>query len=159
MKRFTGVLCAVSFLAFAVSAGAQGADPGLEKLRRSYEQAWARGDAAAVAAHYAENALSVNADGVQQGRAAVQAMLAKNFAGPWKGATLVVRLGKSQPLGPDTVLHEGTYEVQGLKAPDGKPLSIKGSYLNTLVKKGGDYLIAGHMAFAPPPTGAAPAAK
>jgi uncharacterized protein (TIGR02246 family) len=138
---------------------AQGADPALDKLRQGYEQAWAKGDAAAVAALYTESALSVNADGVQQGRAAVQAMLAKNFAGVWKGSTLVVHLGKSQTLGPDTTLHEGTYEVQGLKGPDGKPLVIKGTYLNTLAKKGGAYLIAGHMAFAPPPPGMAPAAK
>jgi uncharacterized protein (TIGR02246 family) len=157
MKRLTGVLCAVSCLAFAVSASAQGADPALDKLRQGYEQAWAKGDAAGVAAHYAENALSVNADGVQQGRAAVQAMLAKNFAGPWKGTTLTVHVGKAQPLGPDMTLNEGTYEVQGLKGPDGKPLALKGSYLNTLVKKGGAYLIVGHMAFAPPPPGMMPA--
>jgi len=156
MKRLTGALCALSCLALAAAASAQAGDPGLEKLARSYEQAWAKGDAAGVAAHYAENALSVNADGVQHGRAAVQASLAKNFAGPWKGTTLVVHLGKSQPLGPDTVLHEGTYEVVGVKGPDGKPVPIHGSYLNTVVKKAGAYLIAGHMAFAPPPPGMTP---
>jgi uncharacterized protein (TIGR02246 family) len=157
MKRLTGVLCAVSCLAFAAMVSAQAADPGIEKLARAYEQAWAKGDAAAVAALYAESGLSVNADGVQQGRAAVQAMLAKNFAGPWKGTTLVVHLGKSQPLAPDTTLHEGTYEVKGVKGPDGTPVPVKGTYLNTLVRKGGAYLIAGHMAFAPPPPGMAPA--
>ena len=153
MKRLTGVLCAcaVSCLALAASVSAQPADAGLDKLARSYEQAWAKGDAAAVAAHYTEDALSVNSDGVQQGRAAVQAMFAKNFAGPWKGTTLVVHLGKSQPVGPDATLHEGTYEVRGVKGPDGQPVPVKGSYLNTLVKKGGAYSIAGHMAFAPPP--------
>jgi uncharacterized protein (TIGR02246 family) len=159
MKRITGLLCAASCLALAATAGAQAADPALDKLARSYEQAWAKGDAAGVAAHYADNALSVNSDGVQHGRAAVQAMFAKNFAGPWKGTTLVVHLGKSQPLGPDTTLHEGTYEVKGAKGPDGQPVPVKGSYLNTVVKKGGAYLIAGHMAFAPPPPGMPPAAK
>lgn len=159
MKRLTGVLCAVSCLALAVSASAQPADAGLDKLARSYEQAWAKGDAAAVAALYTEDTLSVNAEGVQKGRAAVQATLAKNFAGPWKGTTLVVHLGKSQPVGPETTLHEGTYEVVGVKGPDGKPVPIKGSYLNTLVKKGGAYVIAGHMAFAPPPPGVAPPAR
>jgi len=153
MKRLTGALCALSCLAFAAEASAQAADPSLEKLARSYEQAWAKGDAAGVAAHYTENALSVNADGVQQGRAAIQALMVKNFAGPWKGTTLVVHLGKSQPLGPDMLLHEGTYDVVGVKDPDGKPVPIHGSYLNTLVKKAGAYSIAGHMAFAPPPPG------
>lgn len=159
MKRLTGVLCAVSCLAFAAAAWAQGADPGLDKLRQSYEQAWAKGDAAGIAAHYAENALSVNADGVQQGRAAVQAMLTKNFAGPWKGSILSVTYGKTQPLGPDTTINEGTYSITGLKGPDGRLLVIKGSYINTLVRKGGGWSIVGHMAFAPPPPGMAPAAK
>lgn len=54
-------------------------------------------------------------------------------------------------------LHEGTYDVNGAKGPDGKPLAIEGSYLNTLVKKGGACLIAGHMAFVPPPPGMVPA--
>ena len=157
MKRLTGGLCALSCLAFAAAASAQAVDPGIEKLARSYEQAWARGDAAGVAAHYTDNALSVNADGVQQGRAAIQALMVKNFTGPWKGTTLAVHLGKSQPLGVDTVLHEGTYEVVGVKGPDGKPVPIHGSYLNTVVKKAGAYSIAGHMAFAPPPTGMTPA--
>jgi hypothetical protein len=43
-----------------------------------------------------------------------------------------------------------------VKGPDGAPVPIKGSYLNTLVKKGGAYQIAGHMAFAPPPPEMAP---
>jgi uncharacterized protein (TIGR02246 family) len=140
-------------------ASAQAADPGLEKLARSYERAWAKGDAAGVAAHYTEDALSVNSDGVQQGRAIVQQVFTRNFAGAWKGTTLVVHLGKSQPLGADMKLHEGTYEVKGVKGPDGANVPVKGSYLNTLVKKGGDWVIAGHMAFAPPPPGMTPAAK
>lgn len=157
MKRLTGVLCAVSCLAFAAGASAQASDPALDKLARSYEAAWAKGDAAAVAAHYTENAISVGSAGVQEGRAAVQASLAKSFAGPWKGTTLVVHVGKSQPLGPDTLINEGTYDVVGVKGPDGKPVPVHGSYLNTVVKKGGAYLVAGHMAFAPPPPGMAPA--
>lgn len=157
MKRLTGVLCAVSCLAFAAGASAQASDPALDKLARSYEAAWAKGDAAAVAAHYTEDTMSVNSEGVLQGRAAVQASLAKNFAGAWKGTTLAVHFGKSQPLGSDMLLHAGTYDVVGVKGPDGKPVPIHGSYLNTLVKKAGGYQIAGHMAFAPPPPGMAPA--
>jgi uncharacterized protein (TIGR02246 family) len=87
----------------AASAGAQSADPALERLRQSYEQAFAKGDANAVAAHYAEDALAVNADGVHHGRAAI----AKSMA----------------------------------------------------AKKGGAWVIVGHMAFAPPPPGMMPAAK
>jgi hypothetical protein len=73
-----------------------------------------------------------------------------------EGPTLVVHRGRSQVLSPDTTMQEGTYEVVGVKGPDGAPVPIKGSYLNTLVKKGGAYQIAGHMAFAPPPPEMAP---
>jgi uncharacterized protein (TIGR02246 family) len=159
MKRLTGVVCAAACLALAVSAGAQGTDPAMQKLVQSYEQAWMKGDANAVAALYAEDSILVNADGVHHGRAAVAKSLATNFAGPWTGSTLVVQVGKSQPLGPDLTLNEGTYEVNGLKGPDGRPLVVRGRYLNTLVKKGGAWVIVGHMAFAPPPAGMVPPAK
>jgi len=159
MKRLTGVVCAAACLALAVSAGAQSADPAMDKLARGYEQAWVKGDANGIAALYTEDALLVNADGVHHGRAAVAKSIATNFAGPWKGSTLVVHLGQSQALGPDMTLNEGTYEVNGVTGPDGKPLAIKGHYLNTLVKKGGAWVIAGHMAFAPPPPGMMPMAK
>jgi hypothetical protein len=33
--------------------------------------------------------------------------------------------------------------------PDGKPLSIKGSYVNTLVKKGGAWVLASNAAVLP----------
>lgn len=151
MKRLTGVVCAAVCLALGAPAGAQSADPALEKLRQSYEQAWVKGDANAIATHYTEDALVVNADGVHHGRAAVLKNLTTNLAGPWKGSTLSVHMGQSQTLGADMSLNEGTYEVKGLTGPDGKPLVIKGSYINTLVKKGGAWVIAGHMAFAPPP--------
>jgi uncharacterized protein (TIGR02246 family) len=156
MSKLTGISCAVACLAFAGLARAQSADPALDKLARDYEKAWATGDAAAVAAHYTDNTLVVNADGVQHGRAELQKRMATNFAGPWKGSTIVIHVGKSQSLGTDMTLNEGTYEVKAT-GPDGKPMVLKGLYLNTLVKKGGAWVVAGNMAFPPPP--APPAAK
>jgi uncharacterized protein (TIGR02246 family) len=155
MRKLTGIFCAVACLAFTGLAQAQSADPALDKLARDYEAAWAKGDAAAVAAHYTENTLVVNTDGVQHGRAELQKRMAANFAGPWKGSTIAIHVGKSQSLGPDMTLNEGTYEVKAT-GPDGKPMMLKGSYLNTLAKKGGAWMIAGNMAFPPPPP---PAAK
>jgi uncharacterized protein (TIGR02246 family) len=158
MKRLTGILCTVACLAFVGLARAQSADPALVKLARDYEKAWATGDAAAVAAHYTENTLSVNADGVQHGRAELQKRMAANFAGPWKGSTIAIHIGKSQSLGPNMSLNEGTYEVKAI-GPDGKPMLLNGHYLNTLEKKGGAWVIAGNMAFPPPPPMAAPTKK
>jgi uncharacterized protein (TIGR02246 family) len=157
MRRLTGIFCAVGCLAFVGLARAQAADPAMNKLARDYEKAWATGDAAAVAAHYTEDCLTVNGDGVQHGRAELQKRMAANFAGPWKGSTIAIQIGKSQSLGPDMTLNEGTYEVKAT-GPDGKPMLLKGDYLNTLVKKGGAWVIAGNMALPPPPA-LAPAAK
>jgi uncharacterized protein (TIGR02246 family) len=156
MRRLTGILCAVACLAFAGLARAQSADPATEKLARDYEKAWATGNAAAVAAHYTEDTLAVSTDGVQHGRAELQERMAANFAGPWKGSTIAIHIGKSQSLGPDMALNEGTYDVKAI-GPDGKPMLLKGHYLNTLVKKGGTWMIAGNMAFPPPPPPAAAA--
>ena len=155
MRRLTGILSVVACLAFAGLAGAQSADPAMDKLVRDYEKAWATGSAAAVAAHYTEDNLTVNADGVQHGREELQKRMAANFAGPWKGSTIAIHIGKSQSLGADMTLSEGTYEVKAT-GPDGKPMALKGLYLNTLVKKGGAWMIAGNMALPPPP---APPAK
>jgi ketosteroid isomerase-like protein len=137
MRRLTGIFCAVACLAFSGLARAQSSDPALSKLAHDYEMAWAKGD------------------GVQHGRAELQSRMAANFAGPWKGSTIAIHIGKSQSLGPDMTLNEGTYEVKAT-GPDGKPMMLKGNYLNTLVKKGGAWMIAGNMAFPPPPP---PAAK
>ena len=49
-------------------------------------------------------------------------------------------------------MNEGTYEVTGIRTPDGKDApSVKGSYLNTIVKKGGAWIIASNAAVPPPP--------
>jgi uncharacterized protein (TIGR02246 family) len=157
MRKLTGIFCAVACLAAAGLAHAQSADPALDKLARDYEKAWATGNAAAVVAHYTDDTLVVNSDGVQHGKAELQKRMAANFAGPWKGSTIAVHVGKSQSLGPDMSLNEGTYEVKAT-GPDGKPIVLKGNYLNTLVKKAGTWVIAGNMAFPPPPP-MTPAAK
>lgn len=158
MKRLAPACAVAACLAIAVSAGAQSADPAMDKLARDYEKAWAAGDASAVTALYTDDVLVVNAEGVHQGRAALLKSMTTSFAGPWKGTQIVVHEGTTKAVGPDTALNEGTYEITGVKGPDGKPVAIKGSYLNTVVKKGGAWRIAGNMAFAPPP-GATPAAK
>lgn len=157
MRRLTGIFCAVACLAFVDLARAQSADPAMDKLARSYEKDWATGSAAAVAAHYTDDTLVVNADGVQHGRAELLKRMAANFAGPWKGSTIAIHIGKSQGLGPDMTLNEGTYEVKAT-GPDGKPMFLTGHYLNTLVKKAGAWVIAGNMAYPPPPP-TAPTAK
>jgi len=81
----------------------------------------------------------------------VEKEFATNFAGPFKGAAIKINVGAIETVGPDIAVNEGTYEVSGVMGPDGKPApAIKGSYLNTIVKKGGAWKIAGNAALLPP---------
>jgi uncharacterized protein (TIGR02246 family) len=133
-------------------ASAQAADPAMEKLRTDFEQAWKRGDAKALAALYTEDAVSVNAQGeVQRGRAAIEKVMTPGFAGPFKGSTISITSGASQSLSPDITVAEGRYTITGAMGPDGKPGPVNGHYLNTAVRRGNSWLIAGSAAFIPQP--------
>ena len=162
MSRVLRVVCAlVVSLLIVAPAFAQGSDPAMEKLRSDYEQAWKNGDAKALAALYTEDCLTVNEFGVvTRGRAGIEKVMAENFAGPYKGSTIAIKIGASQAITPDISVGEGTYSVAGAGA-DGKPMTSRGHYLNTVVKKGNAWLIAANTGFVPrrPPAAAKPAAK
>jgi uncharacterized protein (TIGR02246 family) len=135
-------------LVLAIPASAQKPDPALEKLRTDYEQAWKRGDVKALTALYTEDALGVGAQGtVTRGRANLEKQFSQDFAGPWKGTTISITLGTTQPLSPEISVNEGTFAVAGA-AP------MTGHYVNTVVKKDNAWLIAGSAAFVPQPSGA-----
>jgi len=151
MKNASLVL-AVALLGLPVAASAQPADAEMKKLIAEYSAAWAKGDAAAVAAQYAEDAVSVNDTGILQGRTAVQQRLATLFAGPYKGTTIAITAEATRSIGPDVAVSAGTYTVSGLKGADGKELPpARGRYLNTIVRKGGHWLIAGNAPIAAAP--------
>jgi uncharacterized protein (TIGR02246 family) len=133
-------------------ASAQVKDPALDKLAADWSAAFAHADAKALASFYTENAVRVTPEGGKVvGRSAIEKEFASNFAGPFKGATIKINVGAIETVGPDIAVNEGTYEVSGVMGPDGKPApAIKGSYLNTIVKKGGAWKIAGNAAVLPP---------
>lgn len=133
---------------------AQTKDPALDKLAADWAAAFARGDAKALAAFYTENAVRVSPEGNSVGRSAIEKEFVSNFAGPWKGAKITINVGSVQPVTADIAVNEGSYEVSGLKTPDGKPAPpVMGKYLNTIVKKNGAWVLASNAAVAaqPPP--------
>jgi uncharacterized protein (TIGR02246 family) len=135
------------------SASAQTKDA-MEKLADNWAATFAKADAKGLANFYTENSVRVSPEGgTVVGRAAIEKEFATNFAGPWKGTTIKITVGKVESLGPDTGVAEGTYEVMGIKMPDGKMAPpIKGSYLNTVVKKNGSWMLASNAAvLAQPP--------
>ncbi len=133
---------------------AQTKDPALDKLAADWAAAFAKGDAKALAGFYTENAVRISAEGgTAAGRSAIEKEFASNFAGPWKGAKITIHVGSTQPLGADVAVNEGSYEVTGIKTPDGKPApAVTGRYLNTIVKKDGAWVLASNAAISPQPS-------
>jgi uncharacterized protein (TIGR02246 family) len=143
---------AVAVLAAGLgSASAQAKDPAVEKLAADWAAAFARADVKALASLYTEDAIRITPEGGRVvGRDAIVKEFTTNFAGPWKGAAIKIEIGALQTVAPDIKVGEGTYEVTGVTGPDGKPVPpIKGSYVNTLVKKDGTWLLASNAAVLP----------
>jgi uncharacterized protein (TIGR02246 family) len=133
-------------------ASAQSSDPAMDKLAADWTAAFAKGDAKTLAGLYTENAIRVTAEGGKViGRDAIAKEFATNFAGPWKGATIKINVGAIEHVSADVAVNEGTFEVMGVKGPDGKPLPITGKYVNTIVKKNGAWLLASNAGVTPPP--------
>jgi uncharacterized protein (TIGR02246 family) len=154
MKVVSALLAAsVVFVGTSLStASAQTNDPALDKLAADWAATFAKGDAKALAAFYTENAVRITPEaGKVIGRSAIEKEFLTNFAGPWKGAKITIKVGALQPVGTDIAVNEGTYEVSGITGPDGKPVVVKGSYLNTIIKKGGAWMLASNAAVLPQP--------
>jgi uncharacterized protein (TIGR02246 family) len=143
-----GVVAALALSAVSAQTGRYTAAD--DKLLADYTARWHAGDAAGLAALYDAEAITVAADGVTSGRAAIQKRFATNFAGPWKGGTIALTAGSSRTVSPDTRIVEGTYVVTGLKDASGTARPIHGRFVNTLVNRGGTWLVAGGGTFEVP---------
>ncbi len=131
----------------AYLAGQQSANPEYQKVMDAFTAAYNKGDAAAIGAIYAEEALRVAPDGtVLSGRAAVQQNYGASLAGPMKGASIKLTATESRQLTPDIHVVVGTWELTG-----GQPGPVSGKYINTLVRKDGKWRIVGNMAMRPAP--------
>ncbi len=142
----------IAFLSLGLTgASAQTKDPAMDKLAADWTAAFGKGDAKALASLYTENAIRVTPEGGEViGRAAIEKAFAAGFAGPAKGAKITIVIGSIQQVSADIAVNEGTYEVTGV-GPDGKPAPpARGRYLNTIVKKGGAWLIASNASVLPP---------
>lgn len=151
--RIAGIVLALSLVVSSAGAApaAQTKDPALDKLAADWAAAFAKGDAKALAAFYTDDAVrSTQEAGTVVGRAAIEKEFAANFAGPWKGAKIAIKLGSTHPVGPEVAVNEGTYEVSAT-GPDGKPMVLKGYYVNTIVKRAGAWVIASNAAVPPAP--------
>ena len=144
MKRVSWIAAIVVF-ALSVAVGAQKGDPAAQKLADEYSAAFNKGDAKALAALYTANAMRLGPDGqVLSGRAAIEKTYAEGFAGPLKGTKLTLEQGGVQAVTPDVKVMEGRFAAVGVT-------TIKGRYVNTLVRQGKTWLLASVVTVPDPP--------
>lgn len=153
-------LCCVIGLAVAMgtagisgqgrATGAAATDPELQKLADEFVQAWAKGDAKALAAMHTEDAIRIPGDGqVIAGRAAIEKSFTEGLSGMWKGSKLTITAGQFRQVAPNVQVAEGRYQIMGGTPAAGAPTG--GQYLNTLVRQDGRWRLASSAIIPPPP--------
>ena len=141
MKMKILSIAAMLALGLAGTVSAQKPDAEMQKLTEQYAAAVNKGDAKAVAALYTADAVRLGPDGqVVTGQAAIEKQHATAMAGPQKGAKLTLRHGRAHTVTPDVAIIEGSYELTGGAAP------VKGRYMNTVVRQGGQWRLASVVA-------------
>lgn len=124
-------------------------EEGIERLHEDFLAAFARGDADACAACFAEDGVRVGSLGeVQRGRAEIRAGYAALLE-RLKGARLALSNATTRALAPDVVLWQASMEIV---PPAGRP-AIRGHVVEVMRREGGRWLIVeGHPKLFPPPT-------
>lgn len=151
-RRVAGIAGVTLLIALHTGTGVRAQAPTDAELRRlgdAYAQAWAKGDAKALAILHATESIRIGADGkVTVGRAAIQQALQEAFVGPYRGTKIGVTPGQTTRAGQDVYVSEGTYQIAGGMPPPGYPTRWR--YLQTLVRTNGRWLIAGDAVISPP---------
>jgi uncharacterized protein (TIGR02246 family) len=157
MIRKSVVAAGVAAVVFLGSGGpavhAQDPTDGeLRRLANSYSQAWAKGDAKALAGLYTTDAVRVGVEGrVSVGRKAIEQVMTETLTGPYRGTKIGFVQGQTTRAAQDAYVSEGTFQVSGGMPPVEFP--SRGRYMHTLVRLNGRWLIAGEAVIGPPRTG------
>jgi uncharacterized protein (TIGR02246 family) len=108
-----------------------------------FELAVSKGDVKAIGALFVEDGDLVDQAGVMHhGRAAIEERYQKLFEGPYKGAQANLEIGQVRFVRPDIAVIDGTYELNGMKSPDGLPLGmLTGLFTNVSVKQNGEWML------------------
>ena len=144
MRKMSWVAALVLVGALVV-VSAQKVDPDAQKLADQFTAAFNKGDAKGLTALYAVNGTSPGPAGTLiAGRAAIEKNYADGFAGPLKGATLTLEPGATHVVTPDVKIMEGRFTTTGLA-------TIKGRYVNTIVRQAKTWLLASLVTIPDPP--------
>ena len=133
MNRFIGAL---AFCLIALPASAQDT-ASIQKLNDAFEAAFARGDAAALAGMYTEDA-SLLPPGAEmiRGRAGIQAFWGEAMKDVASAKLMTVDV---QPLGTDVAQEIGSFTLATKAQP---PQTVAGKYVVIWRKAGGDRKLA-----------------
>ncbi|HVO24528.1 MAG TPA: SgcJ/EcaC family oxidoreductase [Candidatus Margulisiibacteriota bacterium] len=107
-----------------------------EAIRKLYDQfvaAWNKHDTKAMAAMWVEDGDDVEPDGnVAKGRGDVEKLLAMEHSSVMKNTKLALTIDSVWFITANVALVDGTYEVTGVVAPDGKELPPRKGRLSSI---------------------------
>ena len=145
------VLVVWMLAAGAASMNAQSDTAEVQTLTNAYAAAWAKADAKSIAAMFEPEGVAVGGFGdVSTGRAQIEQNLVKLFAGAFKGTKIRVVTEGTRQVGADTLVTVGSYEIAGVTGANGQQTTLRGRYVNTLVRRDGKLLVAANAANIPP---------
>jgi uncharacterized protein (TIGR02246 family) len=162
MKVLLAVCIILALAVPALSASPAGAEAAIQQVWQQFSDAWARGDAHARAALWAEDASLINPFGVEvHGRAAIEKLFEQENAGFAKGTTHTFSNFSFRFLTPTIAEVDATGEIKGIRGADGTPQpTLTIHVFGIMAKAGGKWQMKDARPYViaqppgPPPTGA-----
>jgi len=116
----------------------------IRKLYTQFAAAWNKHDAKGLAAMWVEDGDDVEPDAtVAKGRAEIEKLFTMEHGSVMKKTTLTLKIDSVWFIAANVALVDGTYELQGVVAPDGKELPTrKGRLSSILLNERGQWWIA-----------------
>jgi len=158
--RFT--LRAVTILGFVVAtlvpslvladeAATMAAEKEIRAQYALFTDAWNRHDTEAIGKMWIPEGDHLEPDGRgMRGQSSVAALFKEQHATVFKKTKLTLKIDTVWLVTPDVALADGTYEIDGIVAPDGKPVPKRDGHLTSiLVRKDGKWMIAGSRLMIP----------
>lgn len=123
-------------------------------IRAQYQQftdAWNRHDTETIGKMWIPEGDHLEPDGRGvRGQASVAALFKEQHATVFKKTSLALEIDSVWLVTPDVAFADGTYVIDGIVAPDGKPVPKRDGHLTSiLVRKDGKWWIAGSRLMIP----------
>ncbi len=138
MKALLVAIVALALAVPAVAAGHAADEAAIQKVWQQFSDAWARGDAHARAALWAEDATIINPFGIEaRGRAAIEKVFEQETAGFAKGTTQTFSDFSYRFLTPTIAEVDATGTIKGMRGVDGAPMPPLTLHVFAIVTKAG----------------------